>query len=41
MSARPCANTVILALAFIRHAKAIYLAVDHFFDPHRKPPGSS
>ena len=33
--------TVILGLAFIRHAKAIYLAVDHFFDPHRKPPGAS
>ena len=26
--------TVLLALAFVRHAKSIYLAIDHFFDPH-------
>jgi hypothetical protein len=26
--------TVLLAFAFVRHAKSIYLAIDHFFDPH-------
>src|SRR3954454_15880383 len=25
--------TVALALLFVRHAKSIYLAIDHFFDP--------
>ena len=28
--------TVIFALLFVRHAKSIYLAIDHFFDPHVK-----
>jgi predicted RNA-binding Zn-ribbon protein involved in translation (DUF1610 family) len=36
-----CVPMFILAVAFIRHAKAIYLAVDHFIDPQRKPPASS
>jgi uncharacterized protein (DUF983 family) len=26
--------TVVFALLFVRHAKSIYLAIDHFFDPH-------
>jgi uncharacterized protein (DUF983 family) len=25
-----------LAFLFARHAKALYLAMDHYFDPHRK-----
>jgi hypothetical protein len=25
----------LVSLLFARHAKAIYLAVDHYFDPHR------
>ena len=29
--------TVVLGFLFARHAKAIYLAIDHFYDPHRKP----
>jgi hypothetical protein len=33
--------TAILGFAFIRHAKAIYLAMDHYFDPQKKPPASS
>ena len=28
------APTVAFALLFVRHAKSIYLAIDHFFDPH-------
>jgi uncharacterized protein (DUF983 family) len=35
------AATVLFGLLFVRHAKSIYLAVDHFFDPHvrgRRPP---
>jgi hypothetical protein len=24
------------SLLFARHAKALYLAMDHYFDPHRK-----
>ena len=31
-----CVPTVLLGFAFVRHAKAIYLAIDHFFDPHVK-----
>ena len=30
--------TVLFGFYFARHAKAIYLAVDHFFDPHVRPP---
>ena len=26
----------ILAVLFARHAKALYLAIDHYFDPHRR-----
>ena len=29
---------VILAMLFARHAKAIYIAMDHWFDPHQKNP---
>jgi hypothetical protein len=30
---------VVFALLFLRQAKSIYLAIDHFFDPHvRLPP---
>ncbi len=29
--------TVIFGFLFIRHAKAIYLAIDHYFDPHIRP----
>jgi uncharacterized protein (DUF983 family) len=29
--------TVALAALFIRHAKSIYVAVDHYFDPHVRP----
>ena len=33
------AATVAFAAAFVRHAKAIYIAVDHYFDPHvRRSP---
>jgi uncharacterized protein (DUF983 family) len=28
--------TAIVGVGFIRHAKSIYLAIDHFFDPHRR-----
>ena len=27
----------IFSLLFVRHAKALWLAFDHFWDPHRKP----
>lgn len=30
--------TVAFGFLFARHAKAIYLAADHFYDPHRRPP---
>jgi len=30
-----CVPMLIFALAFVRHAKAIYLAFDHWIDPHR------
>lgn len=31
--------TVLFGVLFVRHAKSIYLAIDHFFDPHvRHPP---
>ena len=33
--------TVLLGFLFARHAKAIYLAIDHFCDPHLKPAGRS
>ena len=33
------APTVVLGFLFARHAKAIYLAIDHFCDPHVKPGG--
>jgi hypothetical protein len=26
---------------FARHAKSLFLAMDHYFDPHLKPAGSS
>ena len=29
--------TVVVGFLFARHAKAIYLAIDHFCDPHVKP----
>ena len=29
--------TVIFGFVFARYAKAIYLAIDHYFDPHVKP----
>lgn len=29
--------TLAAGLLFARHAKAIYLAIDHYFDPHLKP----
>jgi uncharacterized protein (DUF983 family) len=32
--------TVVFALLFVRHAKSIYLAIDHFFDPHVRTPPS-
>jgi hypothetical protein len=31
--------TVVIGFLFARHAKAIYLAIDHFCDPHVKPDG--
>ena len=31
------AVTLLFGFWFIRHAKAIYLAIDHYFDPHVKP----
>ena len=30
--------TVIFGFVFARYAKAIYLAIDHYFDPHVKRP---
>lgn len=27
----------LLSFLFARHAKALYLAMDHYFDPHQKP----
>lgn len=30
------APVVLFNLIFARHAKALFLALDHFFDPHRK-----
>jgi len=30
--------TVLFGVWFARYAKSIYLAIDHFFDPHVKPP---
>ena len=30
--------TVAFGFFFVRYAKAIYIAVDHFFDPHVRPP---
>jgi len=30
------APVVLFNLFFARHAKALFLALDHFFDPHRK-----
>ena len=30
--------TLLFALWFARYAKSIYVAIDHFFDPHVKPP---
>ena len=32
-----CLPTLAFGFLFIRHAKAVYLAIDHFFDPHVKP----
>lgn len=35
-----CILLVLMPLAsllFVRHAKALYLAMDHYFDPHVKP----
>jgi uncharacterized protein (DUF983 family) len=29
--------TIVLGFLFARHAKAIYVAVDHFCDPHQRP----
>lgn len=28
----------VLSVLLIRHAKSLFLAMDHFFDPHRKSP---
>ena len=33
-----CVPMLIFALAFVRHAKAIYLAFDHWIDPQRSQP---
>jgi uncharacterized protein (DUF983 family) len=30
----------IASFLFVRHAKALYLAMDHYFDPHVKAPAS-
>ena len=30
--------TVIFGFVFSRYAKALYLAIDHYFDPHVKGP---
>src|SRR4051812_39992030 len=30
--------TVVVGFLFARHAKSIYLAIDHFLDPHMKRP---
>jgi uncharacterized protein (DUF983 family) len=32
--------TVLVGFLFARHAKAVYLAIDHFCDPHLKPGGA-
>ena len=32
--------TVLFGVLFVRHAKSIYLAIDHFFDPHVRPPAA-
>jgi len=31
----------LLSLALVRHAKAAFLAIDHYIDPHVKPPPPS
>jgi uncharacterized protein (DUF983 family) len=33
-----CIPVTIFGFLFARHAKAIYVAIDHFFDPHVKRP---
>jgi uncharacterized protein (DUF983 family) len=33
-----CVPMLLFALAFVRHAKAIYLAADHLIDPQRRSP---
>ena len=30
--------TVLFGFWFARYAKSLYLAIDHYFDPHVKPP---
>jgi uncharacterized protein (DUF983 family) len=35
------AATAVFAVLFVRHAKSIYLAVDHFFDPHVRGPATT
>lgn len=30
--------TIVFGFLFVRHAKSIYMAIDHYFDPHVKPP---
>jgi uncharacterized protein (DUF983 family) len=32
--------TVVFGFFFSRYAKSIYLAIDHYFDPHVKSPGT-
>ena len=31
----------VASFAFARHAKALFLAMDHYFDPHLKPGGNT
>ena len=31
----------LLSFLFARHAKALFLAMDHYFDPHLKPGGNA
>ena len=31
----------VASFLFARHAKALFLAMDHYFDPHLKPPASA
>ena len=31
-----CLPTLLFGFLFARHAKSIYLAIDHYFDPHVK-----